>query len=307
MRGYAKEIFISFIVFIVFFVIWIFGASSLFIHIPFFPDFWLNVFQNRSELENIFSPVASFFSGISAFGTTILIYLQIKLNKKQEQDVRRNIFENQIGQMFLMKNEIIKSLAIKTSFGEEFRERQVFEFLYEIFYYLMDKYIDSEELKKKNISFQKFKSSKNIKSIIDDIELFFGILYKDDKNGNISIKKIKVYLLLYIIEKHINEKFKYILTPFYHNVYTILKMIRTNNEISETERLNYMRMFRSQFTQYEFAMIYFHALVFHEKKFKILIEDTCFFHSLMEGFIFINITEKNFPGFGYKETAFKHN
>ena len=207
MKGYAKEIFISFIVFIIFFVIWIFGASSLFIHIPFLPDFWLNVFQNRSELENIFSPVASFFSGISAFGTAILIYLQIKLNKKQEQDVRRNIFENQIGQMFLMKNEIIKSLSIKTSFGEEFRERQVFEFLYEIFYYLMDKYIDSEELKKKNISFQKFKSSKNIKSIIDDIELFFGILYTDDKNGNISVKKVKIFFLLYIIEQHINEKF----------------------------------------------------------------------------------------------------
>lgn len=295
-----------FVIFVIFFGIWVFGASSLFIEMSFLPDFWLRVFRDISNLENVFSPVAAFFSGLSAFGTTILIYLQIKLNKKQEQDVRRNIFENQIGQMFLMKNEIVKSLSIKTFSGEKYKNRQIFEFLYESIYYLLSRYLDSEKLKKQEISLEKFEKVQKLKDIVHDLDEEFGPLYSDDEQGTVTITKASINTILRTIEKHLNEKFKYILSPFYHNVYTTLKMIHSNEDISDIERLNYMRMFRSQFTQHEFALIYFHALVHEEKKFKILIEKTCFFHSLIEGFIFIDITEKEFPQFGYAPTAFEH-
>lgn len=307
MKKYKKEIRITFIIFVIFFGIWVFGASSLFIEMPFLPDFWLRVFRDISNLENVFSPVAAFFGGLSAFGTTILIYLQIKLNKKQEQDVRRNIFENQIGQMFLMKNEIVKSLSIETFSGEKYKNRQIFEFLYESIYYLLSRYLDSNKLRKQEISLEKLENVQRLKDIVHDIDEYFGQLYSDDERGIVTIKKASIYSILRTIEKHLDEKFKYILSLFYHNVYTTLKMIYSNEDISDIERLNYMRMFRSQFTQHEFALIYFHALVYNDnKKFKKLIENTCFFHSLIDGFIFIDITEKEYPGFGYQEKAFKH-
>lgn len=307
MTKYKKEICITFVIFVIFFGIWVFGASSLFIEMSFLPDFWLRVFRDISNLENVFSPVAAFFGGLSAFGTTILIYLQIKLNKKQEQDVRRNIFENQIGQMFLIKNEIIKSLSVEGFPGEIYRGRHVFEFLYESIYYILSKYLDGDKLKKQEISLKKFEDIQQINKIIQSIDEEYGELYSDNKEGTVTIKKVSINSILKIVENQLDEKFKYILAPFYHNVYTMLKMISSNTDISKTERSNYMRMLRSQFTQHEFALIYFHALVYNDKnKFKQLIENTCFFHSLVEGFIFIDITEKEYPGFGYQENAFKH-
>lgn len=70
------------------------------------------------------------------------------------------------------------------------------------------------------------------------------------------------------------------LSPFFHNVYTTLKMIEDNKYLTIEDKNNYFRMIRSHFTQPEFFLIYYHALVYNddgERKFKKLIEDTCFF------------------------------
>lgn len=73
-------------------------------------------------------------------------------------------------------------------------------------------------------------------------------------------------------------------------------MIYSNEDISGIERLNYMRMFRSQFTQHEFALIYFHALVYNDnKKFKKLIENTCFFPLINRWFHFYRYNRKRIP------------
>lgn len=311
MKKYKKEIFVTIGIFVIFFAVWVFGASSLFIEMSFLPDFWLRVFRDISNLENVFSPVAAFFGGLSAFGTTILIYLQIKLNKKQEQDVRRNIFENQIGQMFLIKNEIIKSLSVEPLPGEIYKDRHVFEFLYECAYYLLFHYLEEDKLKKQENSFGKTEKNKAIESVLSPANDGDGQLYNDHKGGKVTVKRMSVNSILKLIENKLNREFKYMLSPFYHNVYATLKMINSNTEISDIERSNYMRMLRSQFTQHEFLLIFFHALAYDEKKFKQLIEDTCFFHSLVQDYIPIKdlIYEKidaKKENFGYSYRAFFH-
>lgn len=297
---YLKNILAIFIIFIISMCIWGFGASSLFVKIPFIPEFWLNTVSNIDNLENIFSPVAAFFGGLSAVGTIYLIYLQIILTKKQEIDVRRNIFESQLGQMFQMKNELVKILSIDVS-GKKYENYYLFELLYGIIFHLMKKYSDSGVVKSGNFTRGGIKDIEILSLFEENIEEEFGMLYTDE-----IPQTLRVRTLLVAIEDTLNNQFGFILSPFYHNVYTVLKMIESNKDISKNEKMNYMRMFRTQFSQYEFSLIYFHALAHEEKKFKELIEKTCFFHSLAHGFIFIDLTEEVYPEFGYKKSAFEH-
>ena len=140
-----------------------------------------------------------------------------------------------------------------------------------------------------------------------EIDAEYGMLF--DENGNKLYPDPKTLIKMALVTLE-NEN-KHLYSPFYHNVYTTLKMIKCNDLIDEDEKNNYLRIFRAQFSQYEFAIIYYHALVHMDKhentyKFKKLIEDTCFFHSLADNFLFANITADSFPDYGYKQSAFTH-
>lgn len=294
-----KNILVILIIFIISICIWGFGASSLFVKIPFIPEFWLNTVSNIDNLENIFSPVAAFFGGLSAVGTIYLIYLQIILTKKQEIDVRRNIFESQLGRMFQMKNELVKTFSVDAG-DKKYEGNYIFEFLYGIIFHLAKKYSNAV-VDRGNFRQGRIKDAEILESFERDMEEEFGMLYSEESSQTLHIRT-----LLKVIEDTLNNRFGFILSPFYHNVYTVLKMIESNNDISKDEKNNYMRMFRTQFSQYEFSLIYFHALVHEEKKFKELIEKTCFFHSLANDFLFIDLSAETYPEFGYKKSAFKH-
>lgn len=88
----------------------------------------------------------------------------------------------------------------------------------------------------------------------------------------------------------------------------MLKLIDKNNDILNSK--DYLRTLRAEFTQDEFLLIYYHAYNHkdyntHEKKFKTLIEKTCFFHSLHKPLLDINPeTNKHFDL--YERSAFEN-
>ncbi|MBB5144179.1 putative phage abortive infection protein [Desulfovibrio intestinalis] len=291
---------IKMIVFVLIVTIIIWALGIILLDAP-APNFWAKFFSNRDQLENLFSPIAAFFSGLSAIATAFLIYLQMSLIDRQERDTKKAIFENQIFQLFSMRTEIAKSLSYHD--GERaFRGNETFEFFYHVMHCLYNTYIEPSCIEIKYLDKYKIKSNMHA-----EIDAEYGMLF--DENGNKLYPDPKTLIKMALVTLE-NEN-KHLYSPFYHNVYTTLKMIKCNDLIDEDEKNNYLRIFRAQFSQYEFAIIYYHALVHMDKhentyKFKKLIEDTCFFHSLADNFLFANITADSFPDYGYKQSAFTH-
>ena len=230
------------------------------------PYIWEKHFAKIDELENRFAPVAAFFSGLSAIATAYLIGLQMTQNDRQERDAVRALSENQIFQMFSLRAEIIKSLAY-TSMKDKYVGKELFEFFYNTMHFLYNEYVNPAVIELKYL--EKFSINNNF---CDALDAEFGMLV--DENG-------KQYPepgdLIAIILKTLEEDNKHLLSPFYHNVYTTLKMIHCNKDLTDNEKNNYLRIFRAQFSQYEFGLIYYHALVHKDKH-----EDICKFKQLIE-------------------------
>ena len=264
------------------------------------PYFWEKHFAKIDELENRFAPVAAFFSGLSAIATAYLISLQMSQNDRQAKDALRSLAENQIFQMFSLRADIVKSLEYN-NMGEKYKGNELFEFFYSTMHFLYNSYINQNNVILKYQ--EKFSISSEIRDAVDGE---FGMLV--DEHGEKQYPES--YELISIILQTLENDNKHLLSPYFHNVYATLKIISLNKNFQNDEKDNYLRIFRAQFSQYEFALVYYHALVHKDKdndakKFKELVESTCFFHSIADKFLFAEINAPAYP-YGYKETAFRH-
>lgn len=120
--------------------------------------------------------------------------------------------------------------------------------------------------------------------------------------------KYNITKIIWGIDLTISKISSYTINSYYHNVYTTLKMIYEDTNITYKERRYYMRIYRSQFTHVELGIIYIHALTIkddNELKFKNIIEKTGFFHSFNNKPIWIKTIEEKFPEISYKASAFR--
>lgn len=304
-----RQLIIFIIIFASLTFLWWIGPLSLLIPIPSLPQTWHDAFQKPEGLESIYAPIATLFAAFSAGATFFLIYLQQKAMDMQQKNFltaqeqqyinyKKNIFEKQIWELFAQKTNISKSLKININ-DLSFKEHEAFIFISSIISYYIELYFKhkiNDQYSRDN-KFDSFieKLPKDYLSILDDIE--------ESQQQNISIDT-----LLKVIEIQNNENFKHILSSYHHTIYVTLKMIYENTDLSEEEKNNYIRIYRSQFSQHEFVVIYFHALIHQDnegKKFKELIENTCFFHSLDKAMLCIDLSCPSYKD-GYSPKAFNH-
>lgn len=244
---------------------------------------------DSGKYDTIFQPVIALFSAIG------IIFASITLMKQMRTSIMNN-FNNQINMMTAMRTDIANTVIFSEqpdNYILEYKDYKVGKFVFSM---LIDRIIIKGVMQKGGPI---------------DID---NILYQDT-----SIELLKVFCkdgseqcmekFIYFVNKKIKDMTHGTLAPFFHNVYTTLKMIYENKNLTKNEKNEYIRMVRSHFSQPEFLLIYYHALTYaddEKRKFKKLIENTCFFHSLIQEGIPIKINEDIYPNLGYKLSAFYH-
>lgn len=270
--------------------------------------------SNQDKYDSLFSPAAALLSGISTILTGIVLILQYKATKNQitatelqyksiniqkEESIINN-FNSQLNMMIAMRTDITKSVVLVDDKGKVDIGKTVF-------YTLVEKMYGSVNKKKNRFWDTTVQPSKDdIDSIFDDLlEKISSLILLNEKELN---------TILIDTNSRIEKITKGTLSPFFHNVYTLLRIINENDYLSTDEKNKYFRMVRSHFSQAEFILIYYHALTHideGERKFKKLIEDTCFFHSIIQDYIPIKVpiyddykNKKHKIGYSYR--AFFH-
>lgn len=262
------------------------NMSFFYVENPSISDMIRIILEDRNNFENIFSPAAALFSGMSSLAAVILLFWQINIVNLQRKDANRATLDRWVYQMSLTKTEIIKEILVKSG---QVSGRKAFHH----FCYIIDN------------AFTIFKNKDSYNNITSESNLLYDFYeYVHDISNNTA------YLddLIEETDNVISELSSYTLNTYFHNVYTTLKMIFDDKNITTDEKKYYMRIYRSQFTQQELKVIYIHALTTKddgELKFKNLIEETGFFHSLNKKFMPLEITESKFPDIGYQDSAFK--
>lgn len=262
------------------------NMSFFYIENPSISDMIRLIMEDRDNFENIFSPAAALFSGMSSLAAIILFILQINIVNLQRKDMNRATLDRWIYQMSLTKTEIIKEVLAESG---RISGRKAF--------YLFCHVIDT--------AFLIFKDKNSYIDIgQEDSPLYNFYMYASYISGDVN------YLqdLIEELDNAISEQSSYTLNFYFHNVYTTLKMIYEDKNITKDEQKYYMRIYRSQFTQQELKVIYIHALTVKddgELKFKNLVEKTGFFHSFNKKFMPLEITASKFPDLGYHEGAFQ--
>lgn len=242
------------------------------------------LFTEYENWENLFSPAAVFFTGLSAISTLFLIYLQITIIRDQDISSKKSIFIKCMEQMFTSRNNIINSLS---SIDKSYSGIKIFHRLDEII----------------NNSFLMYGKRTFCQRGRENYEfVFYTSIYNLIKKRNNTIPAI-----FSNIEKFLDFFSNHTLNPYFHNVYATLKMIDESKVLTKSEKEQYLMMLRSQFTQQEFNVIYAHALIYKDngsRKFKRVIENTSFFHSFHNVYLKKYIDNNMSKEFSYREKAF---
>ena len=250
---------------------------------------------NPEKYDSIFSPVTALFAVIGAIFSSITLIKQFESSRMQKRESILNNFNNQINLMTSMRTDIVNTV------------------------------IFDENPESSNVNYEKYKIGKTAFSAVIDKIITKDIGNKHFVKLNIlcnhdsGVKIMQTLVnegegkcaeeIIEEMDKKISKMTHGTLNPFFHNVYTTLKIIYENEDLNQNEKNNYFRMIRSHFSQPELLVIYYHALIykdFGERKFKKLIEDTCFFHSIIPEEIPVKINEDKYPELGYKLSAFYH-
>ena len=239
---------------------------------------------DSGKYDTIFQPVTALFSAIG------IIFASITLMKQMRTSIMNN-FNNQINMMTAMRTDIANTVIFDDNPDDYKRKHTDYKIGKSVFTIVIDEIIKKEA------------SQEGLYINLDEFPC------TNSSTTKITGEEKFMEEIICIIDKKISKMTHGTLSPFFHNVYTTLKIIHENNELTRDEKHNYLRMIRSHFSQKEFLLIYYHALVHNdsgERKFKKLIEDTCFFHSLIQEGIPIKINSDKYPILGYRLNAFYH-
>lgn len=255
--------------------------------------------MDTNKYDTLFSPLEVFLTAAGTILTVIVLLNQIQATKLQKEESIINSFNNQLNMMITMRSDIINTVILDENIDNHIFVTNDYRVGKAVFSMIVDSiFIDKRNINNrvgiKLISCSKFD--------LLDILRNNAINNKDDD----SIKSFS-----FLADEVISSITHGSLSPFFHNVYTTLKIIHENKYLLQEDKNNYFRMVRSHFTQPEFILIYYHALVFvdeNKRKFKQLIEDTCFFHSIILDKIPIKIKihDGEEDKFGYSYRAFFH-
>lgn len=273
------------------------NVKTLGIYDPGYLNIFCELISRLDNWEKVFAPAVVFSTGLSSVATMWLIYLQLKNIKDNNESSKRDIFANCISQMFSSRNKIVDSIL---SVDHNYSGINSFQRLNRVVNLSLYMYNNEKIYIKSNYS----KIEKKIYAKIKDMVL-------QEKKFEEILKEID--LGFSILTKHT-------LNPYFHNIYATLKMIYEDETLTREEKNRYLLMFRSQFTQQEFKIIYIHALMYTDddtindqdtgnnlspnNKLKNIIEKTSFFQSFSSSIIKNYVNTNLSTDFAYKEGAF---
>lgn len=262
------------------FGIWLWGAASYQISAPSWLGWLPSVMGKPNSPEDIFAPVAAFFSGLSAIATAFLIYLQQKTNAQHNKEI---IEERIISHFFtLINNHDVNSIKMSS---KNITGYDAIKYIYNMLNYICAAYSPD---------------------IFDKIDEKYGKHYDYiniyDYNNGFDTKSSDLFTLEMAF-KYIEDDDNNCLEKYFHRIYTILKYIEINSDI--LFKKEYLRTLRSQFDQYEFVLLYYYGAQHvdtndKEKKFKSIIEKTAFFHNINKNLLFHNFNDNDF----YEKSAY---
>ena len=274
-----RHIIIAFIV-IGTFGIWLWGAASYQISAPEWLSWLPSVMGKPNAPQDIFAPVAAFFSGLSAIATAFLIYLQQKTNAQHNKEI---IEERIISHFFtLINSHDVSSIRIS---GKSINGHDAIKYIYNMLNYICAEY--------KPDFFEEMDEKYNTHYDYIDVK---------DYNNGVNTESSEL-LTLEIAFKYIEEDVNHCLEKYFHRIYAMLKYVEINKNVLFEN--GYLRTLRSQFDQYEFALLYYYGAQHidtndKEKKLKKIIEKTAFLHNINKDLLFHNFKEKDF----YEKSAY---
>lgn len=305
---FLKSIGIALVIFIFSLLVFFFAPIFLFtvnddniktlgIYDPGYLSIFRKLIIKLDNWEKVFAPAVVFFTGLSSIATIWLIYLQLKNIKDNNESSKRDIFANCMSQMFSSRNKIVDSIS---SVDNNYSGINSFQRLNRVANLSLYIYNNEHVYIKQNYS----SVEKNIYAKIKE-------MVSQEKNFEEILKEIDLGF---------SKLTKHTLNPYFHNIYATLKMIYEDETLTREEKNRYLLMFRSQFTQQEFKIIYIHALMYADddtvndqdsgnnlspnNKLKNIIEKTSFFQSFSSSIIKNYVNTNLSTDFAYKEGAF---
>nr|DAV96955.1 MAG TPA: abortive infection protein [Caudoviricetes sp.] len=281
--------------------LWFWGVYSF--QLPAIPQlsFIAEAMGQLDNRENLFAPIGTFFSGLSAIATAYLIWLQQKTMRDHDREVDTDRAITHFFSLLELHRTILNHLKYPADIPNTAANNDPnTEYIYS--YNAIEYYIMTLQCSITLFCKEHTKAHVEINKISKIISRYLRVFrYGDSKN--ISFDRA-----IEIAFEAINHSTEYCLEQYFHNIYIMLKLLDENrNNLNINE---YLRTLRAELTQNEFILIYYHAYNHkhhgtNEKKFKELIERTCFFHSLHKTTFDIDpATRKSFVL--YEPSAFDH-
>lgn len=244
--------------------------------------------------ENIFAPVAAFFSGLSAMATAYLIYLQIRT--VSDERIIAHFFE-----LLEAHRRIVENLSCPILKGTANGQGAIHAYC-EILKFSVSHYCKSSVRYWFDGSTLDYDIKRDIQNEMQGGD---GAELENEENLEYDFDFKKGLEIGY---KIINEKEHYCLEQYFHNIYIMIKLLHEHRKSVEVNE--YLRTLRAELSQEEFLLIYYHAWMHEdhhngEKKFKELIEKTRFFHTFRIGLCFDKDPESKKQMKLYEESAFK--
>lgn len=231
---------------------------------------------NSEGRENWLIPIGTFCSALSAFATVYLIWLQQQTIKKHDLEVKT---ERVISHFFILLDKhrtIINNLIYQYNTIKDNNIKKETKGYASIEYYILIISLAYSKFNTVNLEYYVplyGHFAETSPAILDELST---INYNRNLSNIENFENI-TYDTFKILDKHT----LYCLTQYFNNTYIMLKLLYDNKKNINFKE--YMQTLRAEFTQDEFLLIYYYAFIYKEKgekKFKNIIEETCFFKDL---------------------------
>lgn len=227
-----------------------------------------------------------FFGGVIgtffALTGTLFIILTFRLQSKQYE---REAFESKFYEMLRLHSDNVKEIKVQDKQG-----REAVEFLVEqldLYFAMVESVFDylksSQSLKEINVDIDTLiKTQDYVKSNDEDSILllmhklsygyfFYGInKYRLTENKSDILYSINEVISFIIETKLQNEnegyrinaetRYNAVLGHYYRHLYQIIKLVANSNILVEKEKYNFVKIVRSQLSDYEQILLYYNAL-----------------------------------------------